>query len=231
MQTRTIQLLHVEDDLIQQKVVAHYLKKVADYTFDIHCVPSENEALEKFHQTSFDLVLLDYHLAEGNGLSCLKKLRQFDPIVPILAISGTASSEVAAELVHAGADDYFDKALLNGVDLARSVKLAVSRADAVKRHRPAVAGNGIDLSTRVQVAIRNSAGACLELRKNLEPLYELLTTAGIGPAEWADLYEQACRELPPISGQPDFQTLCRPVLLKVLYRLMDRNDFRVRGDS
>jgi DNA-binding response OmpR family regulator len=77
------------------------------------------------------LVILDYQLAQGDGLHLLKQLRRLDPIVPIIGISGVAPAEVAAELVRAGADDYFEKSHLDSAKLAKAIRAVLLRAESL----------------------------------------------------------------------------------------------------
>jgi DNA-binding NarL/FixJ family response regulator len=74
-----------------------------------------------------------YQLSEGDGLHFLKELRRRDSNVPVIALSGTASPQIARELVECGADDYLDKKDLSRDVLARSVRDVLSRWDAWQR--------------------------------------------------------------------------------------------------
>jgi DNA-binding response OmpR family regulator len=136
MSQRTIHVLHVEDSRITRQVIAVHLKKIEGFSFAITPVESEEAAVAAFQEAPADLVLLDYHLSEGNGLSCLKRLRHTDRVVPILAISGSASNETAAELLEGGADDFINKADLNSHILGQSVRTALQRADVWRQRRP-----------------------------------------------------------------------------------------------
>jgi CheY-like chemotaxis protein len=132
MEPATFRVLHVEDDRIQQRLVARHLQAMEEFRFEIQAVPSEEEAVESWSNGDFQLVILDYQLREGDGLNCLRRLRQIDPIVPIIALSGTATSEIAAELIEAGADDYLSKQNLKGEVLSQSVRNVSTRARAFR---------------------------------------------------------------------------------------------------
>src|SRR4051794_41159249 len=122
---RTIKLLHIEDDVLQQRLIAHHLKKMADLQFAISYAASEDAAVSCFQAGGIGLVILDYHLAQGNGLGCLRQLRERDPVVPIIAVSGVATPEIAADLLEAGADDYFSKSALSSDALSVGVRAAL----------------------------------------------------------------------------------------------------------
>ena len=143
MAKNQVQLLHVEDHRIQRTLVAQLLHAVDDYEFQITSAETEDEAITTFQRGRFDLVLLDYSLPAGNGLSCLRRLRELDPLVPIIAVSGIATPEIAAELIDVGADDYLDKRKLNETILGESVRNALDRSRAVRRQaRPVAHPNG-----------------------------------------------------------------------------------------
>src|SRR5205823_935513 len=120
-----------------RRILAQQFAAVKEYSFAITCVASEDEAIREFRQGGIDCVVLDYHLSQGDGLSCLRKLRQLDPIVPIVAVSGEVTPEIAAELLRVGADDYISKSDLLSGAVPRSVCAALARAEALRRYRPA----------------------------------------------------------------------------------------------
>src|SRR3954452_17737050 len=129
MATRAIRLLHVEDDTAQRRFMAHHLAGVPELKFEIRYAASEGEAISEFDQGQIDFVILDFHLTQGDGLSCLEQLRLRDRIVPIIAVSGVATPEIAAKLLEGGADDYISKRDLSRSRLAKSVREALARAD------------------------------------------------------------------------------------------------------
>lgn len=122
-----IRALHVEDDTIQRRLMVHHLKLLPEFTFQVEAAASEEEALVKFGQGGFGLVLLDYQLKEGDGLSCLRRIRQLDGMVPIIAVSATADPDIAARLVNCGADDFLDKSNLDPNGLRSSVRASLQR--------------------------------------------------------------------------------------------------------
>jgi CheY-like chemotaxis protein len=139
MSHNVVQLLHVEDDRIQQSLIAHLLAALQDYRFRITVATSEDEAVSLFFGSGFDLVILDYHLREGDGLSCLRRIRRIDAVVPIIAVSGEATDEIAAELISGGADDYLAKQTVDSQVLAQSVRNVISRAQAFRTRFAALA--------------------------------------------------------------------------------------------
>src|SRR5262249_61627486 len=103
---RVVRVLHVEDDLVTQQAMRLHLAAIKEFAFQVTSAVSESEAVEAFGRQPFDVVLLDYHLVQGNGLNCLRQLRAMDPMVPVVVISSVTEPQVAAELLDAGADDF-----------------------------------------------------------------------------------------------------------------------------
>ena len=130
MTSKLIRLLHVEDDRIQQAMMARQLATLKEYRFETVYAASEDEALWLFCKGCYELIILDFHLTQGDGVNCLGRLREYDALVPIIAVSGAATHEVAALLIAAGADDYLAKQTLNSRILGQSVRNVLARAQA-----------------------------------------------------------------------------------------------------
>lgn len=216
MSARTIHLLHIEDDAVQQRLTAQLLTHLPEFHFDITNVVSEDDAVAEFGRGRHEFVLLDYHLTQGNGLSCLHKLRQRDRIVPIVAISGAATPEIAAELLHVGADDYLSKQDLTPDTLARSVREAMARADAWRREASPA-------STSPEVAhalalfedlCKKFAAANADLVTTLDSFEAAARQAHTDPGQVQEVFERVCAGPDGVHRQ-----LLRPLLLEVLLRL------------
>lgn len=125
-------VLHVEDDRVQRALIAQYLTTSGDAKYVVTGVESEDEAVDEVRRGGVDLVILDYQLAQGNGLSCLRQLRQLDAMVPVIALSGVATPVIAGELIEAGADDCLSKESMDKQRLNESVDIALTRAQCIR---------------------------------------------------------------------------------------------------
>lgn len=67
------------------------------------------EALEKFHQDTFDVVLTDYAMPIMSGIELLKAIRDIAPELPVIIMTGYADKESAINAVNNGAFAYFEK--------------------------------------------------------------------------------------------------------------------------
>lgn len=133
MTPRTINLLHVEDDAIEQALIGQLLSVIEGFSFTVTAASTEEAAMTAFRRGGIEFVILDYQLESGDGLSCLHKVRRMDPYVPVVVVSGTATPEIVAEFLRFGADGYLPKSNLNAEDLAQSIRAALRRADEWRR--------------------------------------------------------------------------------------------------
>ena len=67
------------------------------------------EALETIHKGAFDMVICDIKMPGMDGMSLLDRIKEFDPNLPVLMITGYASIESAVEAVKKGAQEYIPK--------------------------------------------------------------------------------------------------------------------------
>ena len=222
MNARMVRMLHVEDDAMQQMKIAHHLKRIPEVHFAITCARSEEEAVAEFRRHPQDLVILDYHLSEGDGLNCLRSLRQCDAIVPIIAVSGQATNEIAAQLLKCGADDYINKRDLQSDILARSVRMALMRADAWRRT------HGTGGAERVETALRQlckgfTAAAGADFLRQLDEFDAAAREAGLTAEELDSKFNTVRGDLTAAQpgDAPAVARYLRPILLELRQRLAD----------
>lgn len=211
---RTIRLLHVEDDAVQQEAMGLHLAAIKEFSCAVTAVASEREAVAEFQRTVFDVVLLDYHLAQGNGLACLRQLRKLDATVPVIVVSGLATGQVAAELLEAGADDYLGKQNLSGERLGKSLSAVVARADAYKQRLLDGTADVDAFFDRVRRTVNVSDESAL--LRSLRDLYKSALPGHFSAAQIQRLVDLVCGELGPGVGGDD---VARRTLLTLFLRL------------
>ncbi|MBN1847165.1 MAG: sigma-54-dependent Fis family transcriptional regulator [Deltaproteobacteria bacterium] len=99
-------ILVVDDELIMRESLADWLAR------DGHVVEkasSGEEALAKFKETRFDILLVDIKMEGISGLEVLKQVKESDPDVVVVMITAYGSISSAIEAMKNGAYDYLLK--------------------------------------------------------------------------------------------------------------------------
>jgi len=84
-----------------------------------------SKGLECLARGGIDLVLLDLSLPDAQGLEPIMHVRERNPDVPVVALTGANEGDLAAQALQAGAQDYLTKGRMSGAALARSVRYAL----------------------------------------------------------------------------------------------------------
>jgi CheY-like chemotaxis protein len=209
-------VLHIEDDPVQQQAMRLRLAAMKEFSFRVTQAVSESEAVEVFRRDRFDVVLLDYHLAQGNGLGCLKQLRALDPMVPVVVISGVAQPQLAAELLDAGADDFVSKENVAGQTLLRSLSAAVARAEAIRSRLEGKDHTPVDeFFDRVRRTVGVSDES--EMLRSLHELQDSGWPRHFSAGQIQRLVDLVCGELD--QAAPDEQAAPRKAMLALFMRL------------
>jgi two-component system, NtrC family, response regulator AtoC len=100
---------------------------LADHGFEAEVAGSGENALQLLDTLQPDVVFADVRLPGMSGLDLLKRIREFDPVIPVIVLTAYGSIEGAVEAMKLGAFDYVKKP----VDL-EELKLLADRA---REHR------------------------------------------------------------------------------------------------
>jgi signal transduction histidine kinase len=127
-----VRLLLVEDNEDDAELILSELRRRGHdpEATRVDCLADLRRA---FESGSWDCVLSDFSLPTCNGLDVLRAVRERDPDVPFLFVSGSIGEEVAVAAMRAGAHDYILKDNLKRLEpaVARELKDAVER----RQHR------------------------------------------------------------------------------------------------
>ncbi len=99
-------VLVVDDD---RRMVNTLQRALTTDSLHITGATSGMEALSLVRQSSFDLVITDLLMPEVDGLAVTRGIRNIDPTVPIIVLTGNGSIDSAVEAMRAGAFDYLLK--------------------------------------------------------------------------------------------------------------------------
>lgn len=77
--------------------------------YDVICASGGLEGLSKAEEHRPDVILLDVRMPDLDGISVLRRIREVNPSVGILMMSGNTDTEAAKETLELGAFDYILK--------------------------------------------------------------------------------------------------------------------------
>ena len=122
-----IQILLVEDNPAEARLLREALKDVASDRFKVEHAERLGDAFACLGRASFDVVLLDLSLPDAKGLDTLQRMREKAPGLAIVVLSGLNDDVVALQAVQSGAQDYLVKGQADGPLLFRAIRYAIER--------------------------------------------------------------------------------------------------------
>ena len=179
-----IKLLLVEDDSSIVKNLSEYLVSEG---FLVTSASGQNEALQKLEQRTFDLVLLDISLPDGNGFSLCSMLKS-EYRLPVIFLTASGDEYSTITGFELGADDFISKPfrprelvmrIKNVLRLTGSKGKTVSLgAIEVDTEKGKATKNGKDiflsaLEYRLLLIFINNRGAVLTRTKLLDSIWDI----------------------------------------------------------
>lgn len=104
------------------------------------------EGVEKFNEVHPDLVFVDYHMPEWDGIRTVRELRSLDRYVPIIVLTVDESLEVADKFFGAGASDFALKPI-KAPDLISRIRVNLKMAKLQEEQENAFVDKGINSAT------------------------------------------------------------------------------------
>jgi serine phosphatase RsbU (regulator of sigma subunit) len=121
-----LSVLLVEDDPGDALLVEEL---IADAGADFTCAwaQSMSAAEHELALTHPDCVLLDLNLPDANGIVAVERIKQMDPNIPIVVLTGLSDEHFGTSAVASGAQDYLIKGRVEPEMLRRAVLYAIER--------------------------------------------------------------------------------------------------------
>jgi PAS domain S-box-containing protein len=130
MSDKPIKILLVEDNPADANLIKEMLADATTVRFDITHVMRLDKAERSLAGKSFDVIILDLSLPDGQGLDTFVQTRIAAPGIPIIVMSGLRDEETAIKAVQEGAQDYLVKGHVDSDILIRSIRYAIERKHA-----------------------------------------------------------------------------------------------------
>ena len=102
-------ILIIDDDIDLCTLLSRYLSKKG---FETETAHTGSKGIAKFTEHKFDAVICDYRLGDMDGKHIIAALKDKDPSVKLLVITGYSDIKTAVEVIKLGAFDYITKPLI-----------------------------------------------------------------------------------------------------------------------
>lgn len=137
-------ILIIEDNVEVAKQLSRLLKKER-YNSDI--AYGYVQATELLDKNSYSIMLLDWHLGDGDGLELLKEVRELQMEIPVLMLSANSDICDRVAVLDAGADDYLCKPYSN-IELLARIRVLLRKGSKEKSSLIKVDDVILNLATR-----------------------------------------------------------------------------------
>ena len=156
-----IRILHVDDNVHDRQLVKDALE-IEHGNFEI--VEAENR--EKFEKqladNNFDLVLSDLNILGFDGLKALQIVKEREPGLPVIIVTGTGSEEIAIQAMKMGAADYVIKSVKHIQCLVPTIKTVLK----LKKMQDKVG--------KAQISLRQSEALLRELNATKDKFFTII---------------------------------------------------------
>lgn len=96
-------------------VIQNLTKKILTLqNYQISAVKNGKQVIDKLSSETFDLILMDIHMPQMDGMECARTIRAMDTDaanIPIIAITGNANNYSMEDFKEAGIDEFIPKPL------------------------------------------------------------------------------------------------------------------------
>ncbi|SDK05074.1 response regulator [Sediminibacillus albus] len=133
------------------------------------------DGTELFKKVEPSLVLIDYHMANWDGLKTTKEIRKIDPTVPIIILTVDERHEIAEQFLQAGATDFALKPI-KAPDLISRIRLNLRVGKLTKGQQDVFVDKGINTATLRTIKNflfhQNDAMTITEIQSHLPVAYQ-----------------------------------------------------------
>jgi len=103
---RTARILVVDDEAHVRSMIGATLER---HGYDVQLATSGRDAYDSLENNTFDLVLTDIVMQDGNGITLLERIHAQQPHLPVVMVTAIHDISVAIDTMRRGAYDYLLK--------------------------------------------------------------------------------------------------------------------------
>jgi two-component system cell cycle sensor histidine kinase/response regulator CckA len=103
-----VRVLYAEDNAQDADLTSSYFR-VSAPEFEIDVAPTGRRCLAMLQQGRYDVLLLDNHLPDMDGIDVLKELAAGDMSIPIVMVTAVGDEDLVVQVLRLGAVDYVSK--------------------------------------------------------------------------------------------------------------------------
>ncbi|MCP5155544.1 MAG: EAL domain-containing protein [Ectothiorhodospiraceae bacterium] len=130
MRRARLRVLLVEDDQDQAEIIEEILRADRAHAVEVQIEQRLSAALDRLADSAPDLIVLDLHLPDCQGLRALREVRQRADDIPVVVLTATDDDRLDVEAIREGAGEFLRKRDLRPATLLRAVRYALERPPA-----------------------------------------------------------------------------------------------------
>lgn len=181
MSSNGTQVLLIEDNPADARLIQEALTEVIDIRFDSHATSTLTEGISHLESSSsVDIILADLSLPDSHGLDTFYRLHRQFPKIPIVILTGLDDRELALKAVKEGAQDFIVKGDRRGDQMVRIIRYAIERnrlVNELEEKNQALQAAKLDLENTVAVRTK-------ELQESEERFRSVYETAPLAFVVW-----------------------------------------------
>jgi diguanylate cyclase (GGDEF)-like protein/PAS domain S-box-containing protein len=124
---QAIRVLLVEDNAIEADLVRSQLAESRYFRAYLEHVTHVAAGLLRIAAQSWDVVLLDLNLPDGNGIDNVHRICDVSDRVPVVVLTNVEDDDIEIASVSVGAQDYLVKRRMTSEVLSRAIRYAIAR--------------------------------------------------------------------------------------------------------
>ncbi len=120
-----IKILVADDDASMTRFLTLMLEREG---YVVHAVHTATDAVQAVREDTYDVVITDLKMPDGDGIKVLDGVRDHDPAIPVVIMTGHATQRSAIDALNRGAFQYIEKNAKN-----EEIRLVVQNAVQMRR--------------------------------------------------------------------------------------------------